>query len=310
VDPGELLASARDRLSAPARATLDADPASADRIRGDLAALRERWPALPLDDQLAAGIAARLDAQPELARGLPRFRAGDLALATWAGRGDARGIAAFEAEYADVMGRVLTRFHRLPADELRQRLRIKLFVEADGRKGRIHDYTGFGFLENWLKVTAVRDFIDLARGESRRRIEDELDEGVLGIVDPATDPALARARRELGGTVKRAFATAVTELSPRERNFLRLAHVDGLTLEQIAATYQIHRATVARVLAAARASLLAKTRAALAAEVGANDGRIESVVGLLDSRLDLSLSRVLRAEPEAPKPPTSGSGPE
>jgi len=296
VDPAALLASVRARLSPRARAVLDADPVSADRIRADLVALRERWPHLPIDDDLAAAVATRIDAQPELARGLPRFRAGDLGLAAWAGRGDARGIAAFEAELADVLGRVVARFHRLPPDELRQRLRIKLFVAGDDRPARIHDYTGFGFLENWLKVTAVRDFIDLARGESRRRIEDELDEGVLGLVDPATDPALAQARRELGGTVKRAFAAAVTELSPRERNFLRLAHVDQLTLDQIAATYQVHRATVARVLAQARAALLAKTRAAVAAEVGADDGRLDSVVGLLDSRLDLSLSRVLRAE--------------
>lgn len=297
MDPAALLARVRDQLAAPARAVLDADPASTDRIRTDLAALRERWPGLPLDAELAAVIAARLGGQSDLARGLPRFRAGDLALAAWAGRGDAKGIAAFEAELGDVLGRVLARFHRLPADELRQRLRIKLFVDAEGRRGRIHDYTGFGFLENWLKVTAVRDFIDLARGESRRKIEDELDEGVLGIVDPATDPALARARSELGGAVKRAFAAAVTQLSPRERNFLRLAHVDGLTLDQIAATYQVHRATVARVLAQARAALLARTRAAVAAEVGADDDRLDSVVGLLDSRLDLSLSRVLRAEP-------------
>jgi RNA polymerase sigma-70 factor (ECF subfamily) len=296
VEPRELLAIVRDRLSAAARAALDADPETATRICTELAAVCGRHAGLPLDGALAAAIATRLDAQPELPRGLPRFRAGDLALAAWAGRGDARGIAAFEAEHAELLGRVVARFHRLPGDELRQRLRIKLFVDGDGRRARIHDYTGFGFLENWLKVTAVRDFIDLARGESRRRIEADLDDGVLGVVDPATDPALARARRELGGVVKRAFAAAVTELSPRERNFLRLAHVDGLTLDQIAATYQVHRATVARVLAQARAALLAKTRAAVGAEVGATDDRLDSVVGLLDSRLDLSLSRVLKAD--------------
>jgi RNA polymerase sigma-70 factor, ECF subfamily len=304
VDPAGFLAQLRAALAAPAREALAADAATGDRIAADLAALQARHPALPLDAALVAAFAARIDTQPELARGLPRFRAGDLALAQWAGRGEARAIAAFEAELADVLGRVLARFHRLPADELRQRLRIKLFVAAPAaepggaeRPARIHDYTGFGFLENWLKVTAVRDFIDLARGEARRRIEDELDDEVLGVVDPATHPALAQARRELGGTVKRAFAAAVAELSPRERNFLRLAHVDGLTLDQIAATYQVHRATVARVLGAARAALLARTRAAVAAEVGADDDRLDSVVGLLDSRLDLSLSRVLRAEP-------------
>jgi RNA polymerase sigma-70 factor, ECF subfamily len=297
VDPAAFLASVRARLSERAGAALAADAATCERIAADLAALAARHPALPIDEALVTAFAARIDKEAELERGLPRFRAGDLALATWAGRGDAKGIAAFETELAEVMGRVLARFHRLPADELRQRLRIKLFVAGEDRPARIHDYTGFGFLENWLKVTAVRDFIDLARGEARRNIEDELDEEVLGVVDPATDPALAQARRELGGAVKRAFARAVGMLSPRERNFLRLAHVDGLTLDQIAATYQVHRATVARVLASARASLLARTRAGVAAEVGTEDSRLDSVVGLLDSRLDLSLSRVLRTEP-------------
>ena len=298
MDPTELVARVRDRLGAGARAAIDADPASGERIRADLAAVRERWPGAPLDAELAAAFAARIDAQPELARGLPRFRAGDLALAQWAGRGDAPGIAAFEAAFAEVVGRVVARFHRLPADELRQRLRIKLFVGDASRRARIHDYTGFGFLENWLKVTAVRDFIDLARGEHGKRIADRLDEdAVLGVPDPATDPAMARIRSELGGAVKRAFAAAVAALSPRERNFLRLAHVEGLTLDQIAATFQVHRATVARVLAAARAAVLAGTRAGVAAEVGAADDRLDSVVGMLDSRLDLSLSRVLAAEP-------------
>jgi RNA polymerase sigma-70 factor (ECF subfamily) len=128
----------------------------------------------------------------------------------------------------------------------------------------------------------------------------------VSIALPALGPDLAArvSREEVGRAIKGAFARAVAELAPRQRNFLRHAHVDQLTLDQIAATYGIHRATVARTLAGARADLVAATRAALAAQLGVDPASLDSVVREADSRMDLSLSRVLRA----PEPADPGAG--
>jgi len=179
-------------------------------------------------------------------------------------------------------------------------LRIKLFVGTATTPPRIADYSGFGFLQNWLRVTAARTFVDAARSDQSTRYEDELDEGeLLGLSSP-TDPRLEHLRLQLGGAVKRAFAAAVTSLAPRQRTFLRHAYVDHLTLDQIALTYGIHRATVARTLASAREHLTENTRAAVAAELGVASDDLTSAIAALDTNLELSLSRLLRTDPGRP----------
>jgi len=268
----------------------------AHRIELGLAAIAARWPdGPPLGEPFARHLADRLSARRDLPVALPRLRLDDLFLAWWAGSGDPRGIIAFETAYATDVRKLLDRFHRLGADELRQRLRIKLFVGTASLPPRIQDYSGFGFLQNWLRVTAARSFVDAARADRSRRMEDELDEGeLLGIAPAGGDPRDAQQRAQLSAAVKRAFAAAVAQLAPRERTVLRHASVDRLTLDQIASTYQIHRATVARTLAAARERLLLVTRAGVASELGLAPDELHSAIQQLDSRLELSLSRVLK----------------
>ena len=261
-----------------------------------LAAARGRWPdARDPDAGFIQYLSDRLVRQAELASAMPRLRIEDLFLAWWSGLEPA-GIAAFEAAFESDLRRVVARFPRLPADELRQQLRIKLFVG----KARIHDYSGFGFLQNWLRVTAVRSFVDVARAMRTRRYEDELDEvELLGLPAAGGDPRSAQLQLQLGDAIKRAFAAAVAALAPRQRTFLRHAYVDRNTLDQIAATYQVHRATVARTLATARAQLVEQTRAGVVAALGVSADDLTSAIAALDSQLELSLSRVLRAdEPE------------
>lgn len=274
-----------DDLLAPLLAALG-DRAPADLgpwLRDGLAAARARWPDAQPTSGLAAYLADRL-ARTELAR----LRFDELFLAWWASSGAAAGIAAFEAAFAPDVATLLARFHKLPADELRQRLRIKLFLGSAAAQPALASFTGAGSLQGWLRVTAARAFVDAARAEHR---DDELDPAALLGVGPAS-PRDHHAAGELSDAIKRAFAAAVAALAPRERTFLRHATVDGLTLDQIAATYEVHRATVARTLKAARAQLLADTRARAAAHLGVPASELTSALSLLDSKLDLSLSRV------------------
>ncbi|MBS1120144.1 MAG: putative DNA-binding regulatory protein [Deltaproteobacteria bacterium] len=271
----------------------------ADRVTAELATARHRWPdATVTDDAFAAAVAERITSQRELARGLPRLRIEDLFLAQWCASGDPRAITAFEQVYRTDVEAVLARFRRLAvtSDELLQTLRIKLFVGAKGRAPRISDYSGFGFLQNWLRVTALRTLVDVARGERARRLEDLLaDDDFVGMPAVSPDVGTAYSQDQVSRAIKQAFARAVSSLAPRQRNFLRHAHVDSLTLDQIAALYSVHRATVARTLAQARAELVEATRSQLADALGVTPDALDSVVRAADSRIDLSLSRVLRA---------------
>ena len=277
-----------------------AAPGVADRIGSALAAARERFPEATAitDAAFARALGERLGTQKDPAAALARLRADDFLLAQWCATGDHRAIAEFERVHRPDLDAVLARFKRLAitGDELRQTLRIKLFVAASGRAPRIADYSGFGFLQNWLRVTALRALVDVARSERARKLEELLaDDDMLGLPALGPDLVASVSRDEVSRAIKQAFAHAVAALAPRQRNFLRHAHVDQLTLDQIAATYNIHRATVARTLAQARAELVTSTRDELAQILGVSAESLDSVVRAADSRIDLSLSRVLRA---------------
>jgi RNA polymerase sigma-70 factor (ECF subfamily) len=94
--------------------------------------------------------------------------------------------------------------------------------------------------------------------------------------------------------VRGAFATALADLPRRERTILRQYHVDGLSIDELARLHGIHRATSARWIAAARADLVQRVRGHLRAALSLDDRELDSVIGLVRSRLDLSLSRLLR----------------
>lgn len=267
----------------------------AERVAVAAPAIRARWPALPsLDDAFVAYLRDRAKRQPDLGVALPRLRVEDLALAWWASTGDSAAIAAFEAAHADDLAKLLRRFHRLDPDELTQLLRIKLFIGSETARPRILEYSGFGFLQNWYKVIAVRTFLDAARSKRRERTDELADEQMLALVDRDDDPREAAQRAEVLGAIKRALAAAIAELPARERTFLRHVTVDGLTLEQIATTYELHRVTVARTLASARKQLHEATRELVIAELGIAPDGLESAIRELDSQIDLSLRRVFR----------------
>lgn len=252
------------------------------QLGAGLAAARTRWPHGPEPD---AGFAEFL-----VARFAPQPRVEDLYLAWWCSTGDPAAIAAFEARYQDDLRIVAARFRELAADELRQLLRIKLFVGTPESPPKIRDYSGRGSLQSWLRVTAVRSFVDVVRQTRSQRYEQELDEAeLLGIADPQR----SLIRSELAAVVKKSFADGVAHLSPRQRVFLRHAYVDRHTLDQIATHYAVHRATVARTLAAAREQLIAGTRAGIVAAIGISPDELSSVIRALDTNFELSLSRVL-----------------
>jgi RNA polymerase sigma-70 factor, ECF subfamily len=254
-----------------------------------LAAVVARWPAAPAPSAaFATHLADRLARDADPAAATARLHIEDLFLAWWSGTGARDGIEAFETTYGGELQRIVARFPSLPGDELRQQLSIKLFV---GERPKIHEYSGLGMLISWLRVTAVRSFVDAARASRSRGYVEELDEAEL-LGPPPAGTAVDAA---LGAAVKRAFADAVARLAPRQRTFLRHAYVDRLTLDQIAATYSIHRATVARTLASARAQLIEQTRAGVLDALGIAPTELAGLIGTLEKRLELSLSRILRA---------------
>lgn len=175
---------------------------------------------------------------------------------------------------------------RLPAhaiDEIRQTVRERLLA---GDPPYLAQAVGKGTLAGLVAVIASRCALDWMR---RERVHDAVDDALAASADPARD--LDRARSQ--SVLKAAFESAVEDLDARDRTLLRLHLVDGLTIDDVARMYQIHRATAARQIEKAREQVAASTRRRLALVKGLSRDELGDLHGLVASQLDLSLSRVL-----------------
>ncbi len=255
-----------------------------------------RWPAVHVE---AEAFAQRLIARTGSAFTPSRDLDADLYLATALGRRDPAAIAAFEAELLPQVDGALARL-RLGAaelDDLKQGLRVDLLVGDGTRAPRIDTYLGHGPLVAWLRVSAIRRALTLRRSTNR---EESLEELVLaGWPGPSPDAAASDAggrllRQTYTAHLKTALTTALAELSVRERNLLRHSIIDELTVDELALMYRVHRSTCARWLVDARAALGRATRRALSDQLGPLEGQLDSVLRLVESDVELSLSRLMR----------------
>jgi RNA polymerase sigma-70 factor, ECF subfamily len=215
----------------------------------------------------------------------------DLELARRAAAGDAHAIAEIERCFRGDVDRALARL-RIDAalgDEIRQRVREKLFVARGGRPPAIASYEGRGPLAAFLRAVVVHTAVGLRRAERDHDGESQIDRAAAD-----DDVELAAIRRRYGPAFKEAFQGAMASLTPRDRNVLRLVYVDGLAVEEVALAYGVHRVSVSRWLGETRKLLHLRTRAALAARLDLGPAELASVARLCLSQIDLSLDRVLR----------------
>ena len=284
----------------------EAVPADAEGvIAGHLATGRAAWPHIHVDDaEFARFLARRIGTSDDLVAELEELPAADLYLACACATGDARAIAAFEAAYFPNVDTAVAAM-RAPigaADEVKQILRTRFFVGAPGPNGgrppAIADFGGRGNLHGWVRVSAARELLRLFKKE-RRKVE--LDEALLDEIAPFPDPEMAVVKAKCRTELAAAFRAALAALSPRERTLLRYQIADGLGIDAIGAIYRVHRATVARWLAAIRERLVADTQERLGATLRLDAGEVRSVIRLVRSQLDFSLVSLLAGDdPGAP----------
>jgi RNA polymerase sigma-70 factor len=172
-------------------------------------------------------------------------------------------------------------------DDVFAGLASELFIAPEGSRPRLERYSGTGPLAGWLQVVLTRDALKWLRKNKREVTAD--DDTLLGQMEqPAESPELAHLKSKYTGQLSASFRRAIGALETRQRNLLRQHYLDELTLADLAAMYRVHRATVARWLADAKVALLEKTRDDLCASAGLERQNAESVMRLVQSRLDLS----------------------
>jgi RNA polymerase sigma-70 factor (ECF subfamily) len=217
---------------------------------------------------------------------LDRCHPEDLALAVAATRGEPAAIAEIERAYRMTIDSTCRRFQTAAhsADELKEILRDRLFVSEAGRAPKIGDYAGQGQLEDWLRVTAVRVFLDLAKRRARRA--SEAPQLALDHVQPMYREAVAHAMFE-----------AARQLAPGDRHLLRQHFVARLSIDQLGAVLGIDRETAARRIGRAREKLVTDTRAALARRLALHPDDLDGVIGLVLDRIDASIGKLFETPP-------------
>jgi RNA polymerase sigma-70 factor (ECF subfamily) len=139
-----------------------------------------------------------------------------------------------------------------------------------------------------VQVTATRTAIDRIRHEEK---EVELPAGRDLVASANVTLSLIKAQYR--DAFAAGFKQAVASTSRRDRNLLRLHFLGGVTLEQLAQMYGVHRATVVRWLAAAREAVFGATREYVATALKAPSEELDEMFALVQSRVELSVERLL-----------------
>jgi RNA polymerase sigma-70 factor (ECF subfamily) len=234
----------------------------------------------------------RLATADDPERELSALHVEDLYL-TWAlGRGDRAAFARFERDFVALLATQI-KGAAAEAGELEQQVRTRLFVPAEGQPARITQYSGRGPLGGWLRMIATRCLLDIRRsrdGEQRR----ELDSPSV-----PTDPELDYLKLRYAADFKLALEAALAQLDARQVTLLKLSFIEQLPASAIGVMYGVSSRTVQRWLVDLRDAVRASTRQTLQARIKLSPTELESLLGLIDSQLSLSLHRAL-GEPAKP----------
>src|SRR5262249_4217329 len=145
-----------------------------------------------------------------------------------------------------------------------------------------------GPLASWVRAAAVRTAINTLRDEN---VERRAHERAQLVMPPHPQLQLLRARH--AGEVHHALQAAPPRPPAPDPNLPPLRYLDGLTIDEIGALYSVHRATVSKWIARARAAILDATRRRLAGQLAVTESELESLMRALRSQLEISLRGAL-----------------
>lgn len=179
----------------------------------------------------------------------------DVVLATAMLQKDNEAVRRFERDHKDAIVRQVTAVRRFVGEDpgwWNDLLADLVGVQRAGRDGRLKSYSGRSGLGAWTVTVAVRFLADRANPRARMvEIDDATPDPITG-QSGAIRLAIATDCMELlTGRIRAALQT----LRARERLALRLAVVDGLQGQQIAAVFRINPGNVSRLLQGARDAL-------------------------------------------------------
>jgi len=250
---------------------------------------RAAWPDIALEESAFQEFVG--------ARDINRQYAADVYLACACALRLPAALEAFEASVGASIDRAIRRASSDSTqwDDLRQIVRERILVAGRGGPAKIAKYSGRAPLHQWARVVALR----AVRSAQRKRFDTPGQDAIfLEMVEQRTaEDAVLEAH--LIRAYKAAFEQAFAALTPAERTVLRLSVIDELGIDPIARLLNVHRATAARRLVAARERLVRAMTTHVRRDAKLTESEAASAIRLIESKLDLSLERVMGTVPDA-----------
>jgi RNA polymerase sigma-70 factor, ECF subfamily len=260
------------------------------RLEALVAEARSAWPTVRLDEEtFLRHLGERLPPEGGPDDVLDAVKAGDLYLACACLRAE-EGDEAIRLLEGLVSSALDIGLRGIADDTLAQEAKQLLLEHLLVGDRKIRDYAGRGHLASWLKMSGIRIVHKL-----RRKTHREVPLGDDALADhflPADDPELEQLKAVYRDHFRDAFRAAVRGLTLEDRGLLKQHLLDGLGSAELAVLRGVHRATVSRWIVRAQQQLAADTRRALMARLGIDRAELESVMRLIESRLDASLHRL------------------
>ena len=264
------------------------------RVRAAAAAA---WPALRAPTAaFDAHVAALVERDPARTQDLV---VSELYLAFACAGGDPAALAVLETAYLPELRPVLGRMGLASTDidETLQVMREELLMPRANGPTRILGYAGRGSLKGWLRAVAARTGLRV-KAPPGGKVAIELDE--TAHADGIEDMELAFMKKQYGDAFHAAFGIAIAGLEAKDRLLLKQRFRYRLTVEELGRQHGVNAGTISRWVAAARERLAADTRAEMVRQLGLGRGDVSSIIRLIQSQLDVSLSALSIGAPPAP----------
>lgn len=259
-----------------------------------LASVENAWPGLNVDKAaFVSFVECIARASDDDTR--PRHLA-DLYLAFACVSGCRMAHRAFDEHFLADVGTYVRSIDRSPAfaEDVRQELRGKLLLPAEDGSTKLGTYTGRGPLAGWVRVAAIRTARNIVRGG--KAVVDVSDEQLGERVVGEENPELAYLKARGAQSFRDAFERALEALTPRDKAILRLSYIERMSTQDIGRMYGVTGAAVRVWLKAVRETIGASVRRALGGHLAADSQELRQLVALVESRFDLTLSRILERD--------------
>jgi RNA polymerase sigma-70 factor (ECF subfamily) len=267
------------------------EPVLAEALR----AARLRWPDIQLDDTVFAEAVGRR-CQPPTVETLERMALEDLFLAVACLHGDR--VAVQTVRETLLLPIVTTALGTIgDREEHLQALLVNLVIGGPRSGPKLESYQARGSLRAWLRIGVIRTAKNARRTLARQPAWEDIAEELLP-APSGVSPERTEIRRADWRAFNEALTAALEKLDSGERRILRQHHLQGLTLEQMAAVYGIHRVTMARRLARARRQVMADVRQQLAARLDAPSSEVGRLIATVERRAEISFDRLLASRDE------------